>query len=459
MEPGEGLEYYLPIVHLQEKPAVITPIVRSLMVLSVLGAFALPASAQQFKAGFGKRDITPQKPVPMWGYGARHDALSTGILDPLYAKAVVLDFGADKLALVGLDLGRSPGGASLARIRAEVLKTSGVNALMLVGSHTHHGPVLELKDEEGKGKGKFDDAVAWVREMEDGIIAAINEAASKTVDAKIGWGSAQVAMNRNRHSKWTPKPIDSELSVLRIDDLDGKPLHYLVNFSAHPTNLDAKDLRFSAEYCGKMMDAVEKQTGANCVFLQGSAGDMSCQKGEQTNTIETFGAAMATEVLKIAEGIKTEKPATPTLKFKDDDFEFTPRVDFTDPTMKQLLSVAFFPELANAFYDDVADNKLRPHLTTVVINGNLALVGGSGEFFSAHALRLKEKASDVKTLFLGYCNGHHMYFPTAEGAAEGGYGAGPEVSWVALGGPEQMMFKALTNIYELLGQKQGFSQQ
>ena len=24
-------------------------------------------------AGFARRDITPKEPVPMWGYGARHD--------------------------------------------------------------------------------------------------------------------------------------------------------------------------------------------------------------------------------------------------------------------------------------------------------------------------------------------------------------------------------------------------
>lgn len=32
--------------------------------------------AQEFKAGYAKRDITPPKPTPMWGYGDRHDALS-----------------------------------------------------------------------------------------------------------------------------------------------------------------------------------------------------------------------------------------------------------------------------------------------------------------------------------------------------------------------------------------------
>src|SRR5690348_13714487 len=65
------------------------------------GAYA----ASDFQAGAAKREITPQEPVPMWGYGARHDALSTGVLDPLYAAAIVIQVGQDKLAIVGLDLG------------------------------------------------------------------------------------------------------------------------------------------------------------------------------------------------------------------------------------------------------------------------------------------------------------------------------------------------------------------
>jgi hypothetical protein len=49
---------------------------------------------------------------------ARRDALSTGTRDPLYAKALVIDVGTDKLALVGLDLGHAPQEDMLVRIRA-----------------------------------------------------------------------------------------------------------------------------------------------------------------------------------------------------------------------------------------------------------------------------------------------------------------------------------------------------
>src|ERR1051326_9119384 len=120
-----------------------------------------------FKAGAARREITPKEPVPMWGYGARHDALSTGVIDPLYAAAVVIQAGSNKLAIVGLDLGRAPAEKSLQAIRRRIKEEAGIDYSFIAGSHTHHGPVLELTDEPGKGKGKFDASIRYYKEMED----------------------------------------------------------------------------------------------------------------------------------------------------------------------------------------------------------------------------------------------------------------------------------------------------
>ncbi|HEY1379998.1 MAG TPA: hypothetical protein VGF55_24560, partial [Gemmataceae bacterium] len=79
----------------------------------------------------------------MWGYAARKDAPSVGVLDPLKARALVLAVGDEKLAIVSLDLGRAPTRAHTAAIR-ERARAGGVEHVLLVGSHTHHGPVLEL---------------------------------------------------------------------------------------------------------------------------------------------------------------------------------------------------------------------------------------------------------------------------------------------------------------------------
>jgi hypothetical protein len=64
---------------------------------------------------------------------------------------------------------------------------------------------------------------------------------------------------------------------------------------------------------------------------------------------------------------------------------------------------------------------------------------------------LKERSYVDDTLFFGYCNGHHMYFPTIEAASEGGYGGDATVAPVQIGAGEQMMNQALINIYTMLG--------
>src|ERR1019366_3522266 len=145
----------------------------------LLALWAVCAWGQGLQVGAGRRDITPRDPVPMWGYGDRDDALSVGVLDPLYADALVIQASGKKIAIVGLDLGRAPAEASPQRIRQRIKEQAGIENSIIAGSHTHHGPVLELTDQEGKGKGRFDAALRYYGKLEDGIVAAIVEANSR----------------------------------------------------------------------------------------------------------------------------------------------------------------------------------------------------------------------------------------------------------------------------------------
>lgn len=409
------------------------------------------ALAQDFKAGVAVTDITPQQPMPMWGYGDRHDALSKGVRDPLHAKCVVFEVGDTKAAVVTMDLGRGPTAPMMEKIRKAVLDEAGVQYVLVSGSHTHHGPVIELLNEPEKGQGKFQPCVEYAMELPGKIIGVIEEAASRVQPARIGWGSAEVDMNRNRHTKREPKPRDPELTVVRVDTLDRKPMTLMINFAAHPTRLPAEDLRFSAEWPGQMMNTVESKLGAQCMFVQGAAGDMTINTTEETKTIDAFGAAIAGEALKVNAAIESKVPEHPSIKGMEDQFDYKPRTNITSPASRMLLSAAFFPELTNAFMDEMADDRVHPHLTTLLINNELFWVGVSGEYFCNHSNRLKERARDVKVVFNGYCNGHHMYFPTIEAASEGGYGADASVSWVPLGAGEEIVNKALINLYTMQG--------
>ncbi|MEP7270128.1 MAG: neutral/alkaline non-lysosomal ceramidase N-terminal domain-containing protein [Acidobacteriota bacterium] len=403
-----------------------------------------------FRAGISRRDVTPREAVPMWGYGARHDALSTGIIDPLYATALVIDAGGTKLAIVGLDLGRSPAEKSLQRIRERIRREAGIEFSLIAGSHTHHGPVLELSDEVGKGKGKFDAALRYYQQLEDGISEAILEANRRLAPSRLGIGTTQLAgFNRNRHTKIEPKPSDRDLTVARFDEPGGKPIAVLVNFTAHPTMLPAATLKFSADYVGAMRRTIEETTGCPAVFMQGASGDQSVNEGPNKG-YQAFGQALGREGLKVLAGLESVTVAKPSLIVREERMRFTARVDLANPLIRGMYEKGFFPELIPNFIDEYADG-VRPRLTVALLNGDTALVGASGEFFANHSIRLKERARVPHLLFLGYCNGYHQYFPTIEAVAEGGYGADQTVSPVAIGAGEQLMDTALLWLYQMMG--------
>ena len=403
-----------------------------------------------FEVGFGERDITPPAGLPMWGYGARHDMLSKGALDPLFAKAVVIRAGGEKLAIVGLDMGRGPTQPMMEQIRRSLMDQAKIAHVLISGSHTHHGPVIELTDRKGFGKGKFDAAVAYSKKLPVLITEAILDADRNARPARMGINTrVDLNLNRNRQSKRVPKATDPMLAVFRFDDRTGNPIAVVVNFAAHAVMTDPRILKYSADYPGFLKRRVESQMNTHCVFMQGAAGDMSVNAGQYKGP-EQFGEHLGDLVIELAKAAKTQVPPHPAIKGRVDRFLFHSRTDFSNPLVTAIYSRAFFPELVRNFTAEFQDG-VPVELNTVLLNGDTALVGASGEFFSNHSKRLKERSYVPHTLFFGYCDGHSMYFPTIEAASEGGYGADAQVSPAEVGAGEQVMNRALINIYTMLG--------
>ncbi|MBM4005153.1 MAG: hypothetical protein FJ295_18000 [Planctomycetes bacterium] len=415
------------------------------------GSPSVSLGASRLLAGAARREITPKDAVPMWGYGARHDALSQGTLDPLYATALVLQVDQVKLAIVGLDLGRSPSESTLERIRAKILERGGIAHAMIAGSHTHHGPVLELTDADGKGRGRFDAALRYYAELEDAIVDAILEANRALVPARFAAGGKLLdGFNRNRHARREPKPVDRFLGVMKFEDEQtGATIASLVNFTGHPTNLPAQTLLFSADYVGVVRAYIESELGGTAVFMQGASGDISVDRGNRGDHVD-FGKALGREVVALARSLTAQSVSRAGLKVREERFQFRSRIDLKNPLLFTAYSIAFFPELVRNFADEYQDG-IRPRLTVALLNEQIAIVGASGEFFCQHATRLRERARVEQLFFFGYCNGYHQYFPTIEAASEGGYGADQQVAPVEVGAGEALMNAALIWLFQMQG--------
>jgi hypothetical protein len=400
------------------------------------------AYAQELRAGAAVADITPPTGYPMWGYAARKGTPSTGVLDPLQARALVLEAGGTRIGIVGLDLGRAPTRASMAVIRQRAKAEAGIEHLFLVGSHTHHGPVIEMDQWPTPGD-------SYVRRLEFRLVEAMTVAAKELRPARLGVAAKAVPLNRNRHSKRADRPVDPELLVLRLEDAKGQPIAHAVNFAAHATMADAKGLQFSADYPGVLCRQIEKETGVPCLFLQGAAGDLSPNPPAGGGP-DAFGKVLAKEVMALMANIPCQPLKKQELKLAEDDFQFKSRIDIGNPFIKPFLVRAFFPELID-FYEREYREGVRPHLTTALLDGRIGLVGVSGEFFCGHSLSLKRRARLDHVLFLGYCNDYQQYFPTIEGLAESGYGTEPYTAPAEAGAGERIIDRALIQLYQMRG--------
>ncbi len=415
---------------------------KSTLCLAILFFVNTSLHAEPFRAGAAVTDITPPIGFPMWGYAARHDAPSVGVRDRLQARALVIAAGENALAIVALDLGRAPTRAVTQSIRERV-RSLGISDVMLVASHTHHGPLLELDSWP-------DPKSPYTKSLESKLVEVIAAARKSLRPARWGAASEETVFNRNRQSKRPDAAVDRRLTVVRLADLDDRPIAHIVHLAAHPTMLPANLLEFSADYPGSLCRLVEKETGAPCLFLQGAAGDLSPNPPPGVNGPDAFGEAVGRSALKLMATIAGQEQRSPELLLHREAFTFRPRLEVASPLVRGLLGRAFFPELV-AFYEREYRDGVRPQMTVALLDGQLALVGMSGEMFCGHALSLRRRARLEHVLLCGYCNDYQQYFPTIEAAAEGGFGTAPPVGMAEIGAGEAMIDRALIALYRMRG--------
>ena len=425
------------------------------------GASIAPCSP--LKAGVARVDITPPAGLLMWGYSARR-GVSEGTLDPLYARVLVLETGEKRFGLVVLDLGRTFGGATLEKLRQAARNSSGISYLAVVATHTHSGPVILEEYPPGQ-------MPAWESAASEKITRAIDEARHNAVEARLGSGTGVTAIGHNRRRVnsngtvtmlWRNEtmvptaPVDRTVSVLRVDDMEGKPLAVLVNYACHPVVFGPDNLKYSADFPATMAKRVEAALEGEplCFFLQGAPGDINPfydKTPDSTNGIamrDWTGEQLGAEAARVAKTIRTEADPSPTLDFSEDILLIPLR--WNQERLREALLRTFGRERARTYAARIREELPLP-VMTVLINKKIALMGMPGEPFVDFQINWRDRSPVQAAFFLGYANGHFGYFPTLRAASEGGYGAASSNTWVEPGAGERMVDHAIRRVYEMLG--------
>jgi len=223
-------------------------------------------------AGWATGPMTLPSATPLAGYGSRGGRPATGVHDPLFVKALVLDDGRDRVAIVASDLLIVPPGIA-EKVRTAVARRLPLTAdgILFNASHTHSGPGAFAPGwVAGQFAGEYDPAVeAALAELMVGTIVRAYESRGP---ARLGRGRVKVrehVCNRTRRNA----PIDPDLHFLLVEK-DDRSRSIVVSYAAHPTLVGGDNMKWSAGYPGALTRTLERELGGTALFLAGAMGSM-----------------------------------------------------------------------------------------------------------------------------------------------------------------------------------------
>ncbi len=415
------------------------------LAFAIAFVFASSAYAEpELRAGVARVEITPSTFMPMYGYSNRKCGPANGTHDPLFAKALVLEAGDSKLAIVTMDLGSIVSD----NLRRDVAAKLNIPILLLSASHTHSAPsFLPYGSSPATDAG----AQAYLAEIERKIFGAIQEASRGMFPARLGIarGSLQLGYNRlllrddgraralfDNLERIPYGPVDPEFVLLRVDDAAGTPRALLVHYATHAVVLGPTSCQYSADYPGIMQSTVEKElNGTQVMFVQGGAGDINpifmARSGNieaDFKVMEKMGQTFAGEIIRANKNVKPIAAAVPSIESRSEVMTFKDRWEL--------------------------DQTVDVGITTVLINKQIAIAATPGEPMHKLQLMWKRQADVPYPLFYGYTfsSGGTWpgYIPDLRSAAYGGYGA-DVTTRVEVGAGEKIMLQHLTNLYDILG--------
>ena len=456
-----------------------------------LGSPLAAAEKHPFSAGVAAVDISPKK-LPVICNGGFLEAQADHIVDPLHARAVVLDDGSTRLALVVVDVCILE--TELCdRVREAAAKKTEIpfDNILLCATHTHSsGSVLAAlgsrRDE------------AYYNQIQPQLVDVIRAAAANPQPARVGWGAIEDYKdthcrvwirrpdcigndpfgNRTVRAMMHPGhcnpayigpcgPVDSMLTLLSVQSNEGKPLAVLANYSMHYFGAAP----ISADYYGDFARALSRKIGANgpngpavVMMSQGTSGDQHWMDyGEPREKINRVG--YANRVAEAALGVYKEIEYHDHVPLAAESVTLRQRRRVPDD--KRLawareviasMGERTVPRNKQEVYAHEAiilhEEPVRDVPLSVFQIGDFGITAMSNEVYAITGLKLKQRSPFALSMNIELANGGEGYIPPPELHPFGGYNTWPARSAALVPGAEPVIVeKALQLQEKLTGRK------
>ena len=440
---------------------------------------AWDAAAQQaqeapLQVGLAEIEITPPVGYRMDGYFT--ERLSTGLKDPLKAKALVFQQGNTKTALVVCDLLGVPQSLTT-EVRALAAARTGIPAanIAVTGTHTHTGPLFSgerarVFSEQAALKFGTDPlaAVKYPEMLRDRLVEVIASANAGVSPASLEFVTTsedRVSFNRRFHLKdgtvvtnpgisnpnvvRAAGPIDSDLPFVLITK-DKQPVGSLTVFALHLDTVGGTE--YSADYPGHLANELRREFGEKfiSVFGTGTCGDINHidVSGRRRNHARLIGQQLAVSVLSarprepiaIASLAAISGRLTLPLRSVSDGQVASARANIPKIGTSEL---PFLTQVDTVSTLDLSRRgpTLDAEVQVFRLHQELAIVLLPGEVFVELGLAIKQASPFKHTLVIELSNDNPAYIPTEKAFKEGSYET--VNSRIAPGGGERLVAEAL----------------
>ena len=428
-------------------------------------------------AGFARLDITPPLGAVMGGY-LHVQRFVDGVLDPLYVRAVAFGEEDRRAVLLSVDQCEMHGESGF-ELSVLVARELGLprEAVFMTMTHSHTTPCIA--DEDFFGHPCDEQYDKWLfRRLCDAARMALDDCKPvldvRAAERDVG-GLTYVRRYRMKDGTVINGPpaatqedldkiegpigkADTTMRLVRILREDAPEL-ILINFQSHPDNIGGS--KVSADFPGAVCARVEEQVpNSRCVFLNGAMGNLVITDrtklvipGKRYEKAMALGVKIADEALVMYDSAPSAQTAGLTVA--QDFARVRSRRDPSKERESAEIIARFRKEglwavhpvrsmcgrtIMNAI---ILDNLERMGADSVdlpisaLVFCGVALVGISGEPFSAMGEQIRAASRFPVTCVCGLTNGSFGYFPMAADYDDGGYEAGGADA--ARGGAEQLI--------------------
>jgi len=418
----------------------------------------------EFKAGAVTLDVTP-KQFPVLINGGMLSRSADSVADPIYARALVLTDGKTEIAIVVVDSCMMPRPV-LDEAKAKAEQRTGIpaNRILISATHTHTAPsTLACLGTKADPRytpylvGRIAEAIEAAQKRLQPAQAGWNRANAAEFTAVRRWirrpdriakdpfGNPTVRANMHAGRNWDDVtgesgPEDPGLSLISIQNLKGKPVAILANFSMHyfagvkPISSDYFGL-FNKNL-GTMLNADDDFVG---IMSHGCSGDIwrrdytlrnwavDPPKKEEQMQIESYAKGLAKRALRDYHKIKHRADldldmaeTRMTLKYRVPDvglLQWAEAIvkEMGDRNPKNTQEVYAYEQI-------VLHERQEAEIVLQALRiGDMAITTTPNETYALTGMKLKAKSPLQNTMVIELANGGDGYIPPPEQHFLGGY--------------------------------------